>query len=79
MLSYLKLDVKILEAHLDVHFSQDDHTQISIQSNLARHDQVKNLLLSIKTYVVGKGYLTISSDSDLGNTFSKLDADFTQI
>lgn len=79
ILPIVKMDAKNLDAALDVQLTQGEYTRISIQSNVARNDQVKNLLSSIKTYVTGKGYLTISSDSNLDNTFSKLDVDFTQI
>lgn len=79
ILPIIKMDAKNLEANLDAQLTQGEYTQISIQSNISKNDQVKNLLSSIKTYVVGRGYLTISSDSNLDNTFSKLDVDFSRI
>ena len=73
----IRLEAKNLTVALDAQLSQDDHTSMTIHSTKAA--LLENLLASIKTYVLGTGNLTISSDSDLTNTLTTIGIEFTQV
>ena len=79
ILSIVGITDKKMQKSLHADLKIGDGTTITIDSDLKNQNEVKTMFSSIKSSVIGNGYLTIRSEIDLQKELKDLDVNFNQI
>lgn len=79
ILSIVGITDKKMQKSLHADLKIGDGTIITIDSDLKNQNEVKTMFSSIKSSVIGNGYLTIRSEIDLQKELKDLDVNFNQI
>lgn len=79
IITILAVSDKKLQKSLHADLKAGDCTQITIDSDLKNHNEVKTIISAIQSHVKGTGYLTINSEINLQKELKGYDVIFTEL